>query len=69
MQERYSTAQQQEMRSAVGKVIEIATARQIRATPREEAPVIAPLNTALDSWPAIRLIGAAAGTSFDPRGV
>jgi hypothetical protein len=30
MQERYSTAQQVERRSAVGKVIEIATARQIR---------------------------------------
>ena len=30
MQERYSTAQQQERRAAVGKVIEIATARQIR---------------------------------------
>ncbi len=30
MQERYSTAQQQERRSAVGKVIDIATARQIR---------------------------------------
>jgi hypothetical protein len=30
MQERYSTAQQQERRAAVGKVISIATARQIR---------------------------------------
>jgi hypothetical protein len=30
MQERYSTAQQEERRTAVGKVIEIATARQIR---------------------------------------
>ena len=30
MQERYSTAQQVERRAAVGKVIEIATARQIR---------------------------------------
>jgi hypothetical protein len=30
MQERYSTAQQQERRAAVGKVIDIATARRVR---------------------------------------
>jgi hypothetical protein len=30
MQERYSTAQQQERRAAVGKVIDSATARRVR---------------------------------------
>jgi hypothetical protein len=48
MQRHYSTAQQEEMRAAVGKVISIATAAA-RAKSRQEAPVNVPLNTAAAS--------------------
>jgi hypothetical protein len=46
MQRHYSTAQREEMRAAVGKVISIGNRAAAVATACEEAPLIVPLNSA-----------------------